>query len=191
LLSSAISSINSYSGENMGVWEFIFSRILGREYPLISIKKGVKKVPYYTNWPDVISLSLDKRLYPLYNLKTPRDLEKFYIAVLEHEYLHYLLSKKFGAKTSTRFDRINSWSIKSKVLRWGVHEKMDLEPMISNQSSKTVRAFFTGLSFMAFVYNFLAGIGTAFLGWKIFCYTLATISFLCFWSNLKQLLRKG
>lgn len=180
----------------MKVFKFIFSILLGREYPLIQIKRGCKNVPYYSNWPDEIHLFLHDKFIGFYGLKSRKDYFKFLDAVLEHEFLHYLICSQISPKTSTALDSMHSWDSKKRKMRWGVHRRYSPEELkvfgteveqSPRKISKIFRLVLLSLESMGMIiYSHLGWVSTSLSG-KLFWYGLTLFNAYLVWSLIKAL----
>jgi len=103
----------------MGFFKFIYSTLLKREYPLITIEKYDDNSPYYANYPDRIILALTEKGRRVFRIETPQEELLLTLCSLEHEFLHYLLKEMFGMRATLGLDKVHAWSIELKRTFFG------------------------------------------------------------------------
>jgi len=102
----------------VGIFRWIYQNIFHREYPLILIPKyPMRGMPYATFAPDQICLTYSKQVIALWKLDWAY-IEQITEALLEHEYLHLIISKVAGCFATHKFNNVNRFDLSTNELFW-------------------------------------------------------------------------
>jgi len=98
--------------------EFFYSKILRREYPLITIpKKPSYEVPYASSLPPQVCLKLTKDKMEHYGI-TEETIDQAMIEILSHEYIHLLLWKMKENIAGNIFNKVQGWNTRKQKITW-------------------------------------------------------------------------
>jgi len=113
----------------LGLIEFIYRTLLRREWPLISIRKDETGRPFFRRHPSEISLYISQKELDVFEIEDNKTWHHFLLTSLEHEHLHWLLSKMGGRKLSKKLDAVTRWNVEDKDTVWAFRntKKYDYE----------------------------------------------------------------
>jgi len=96
------------------ITEFIYSKILKREYPRLKVCK--RNVPAFGGAIPTIFLGLSKTTIDEWRIQG--NIEDAVAEILSHEYLHYVLEKNIDYDTSSLLDLVNKWILGKQKMGW-------------------------------------------------------------------------